>query len=142
MKFKYDSGFTFVETIVAISIILILTAIVGFTAIRYIDRSRVSACRNQIEIFRLSLQSYYIDCGQYPTEAQGLLALWEKPIISPVPQNWSGPYVDRKIPNDPWNNSYLYKNPGDYNLPFSIISYGADGITGGEGINADINSWD
>jgi len=142
MKLKSDEGFTFIETIVTISIILILSAAVGFSALKYIERARVSACRNQIEMFRLALQSYHLDCGQYPSEAQGLKALWEKPILAPVPPLWEGPYTDRQIPKDTWGNSYIYKNPGDKNLPFTIVSYGADGKEGGEGANADIYSWD
>jgi general secretion pathway protein G len=142
MRIKMDKGFTFIETIVAIAIILILSGVVGFSVLRYVENARTATCRNQIDIFRLSLQSYYLDCGQYPSQAQGLSALWEKPILAPVPSNWNGPYVDRRIPKDPWDNDYVYKNPGENNLPFSIMSYGADGKTGGEGTNADIYSWD
>jgi len=142
MKLKADRGFTFMETIVTISIILILSAAVGFSALKYIERARVSACRNQVETFRLALQSYRLDCGQYPSEAQGLKALWEKPVLAPVPIHWDGPYTDRQIPRDPWGNEYVYKNPGNKNLPFTIIAYGADGKEGGDGINADIYSWD
>jgi len=142
MKLKDDEGFTFIETIVAISIILILSAAVGFSAIKYIERARLAACRNQIETFRLALQSYLLDNSQYPTEVQGLDALWEKPTMAPVPARWEGPYVDRKIPSDPWGYSYVYKNPGDNDLPFTIVSYGADGKEGGEGANEDIHSWD
>ena len=142
MNIKTDKGFTFIETIVTISIILILSAAVGFSALKYIDRARIAACRNQIETFRLALQSYLLDCGQFPTEAQGLQALWEKPALSPVPARWDGPYVDRQIPKDPWGSNYVYKNPGDKNLPFTVMSYGADGKIGGEGMDAEIYSWD
>ena len=142
MNMKADKGFTFIETIVTISIILILSAAVGFSAIKYVDRARIAACRNQIETFRLALQSYLLDCGQFPTEAQGLQALWEKPTLAPVPSRWEGPYIDRQIPKDPWGGNYIYRNPGEKNLPFTIISYGADGKMGGEGMNADIRSWD
>jgi general secretion pathway protein G len=141
MKLQTDTGFSFIETIVAISIILILSAAVGFSAVRYIERARLAACRNQIETFRLALQSYMLDCGMYPTQAQGLAALWEKPIIAPVPPLWNGPYIDRQLPRDPWGNEYSYKNPGDKQLPFTILSYGADGTEGGEGQSADIVSW-
>jgi general secretion pathway protein G len=137
-----DGGFTFIETIVAISIILILSAGVGFSAVKYIDRARTASCRNQIEVFKLSLQSYYLDCGMFPTEAQGLQSLWEKPILAPVPPLWNGPYLDRQLPKDPWGNEYAYKNPGEKNLPYAISSFGADGKTGGEGQNADIHSWE
>ena len=142
MTLKRDYGFTFIETIVSLSIILILTAAVGFSSVKYIDKARVVSCRNQIETLRLALQSYYTDCGQYPSEAQGLIALWEKPVLAPIPLKWDGPYTDRRIPKDPWGNDYIYKKPGEKNLPFTIISYGADSMTGGEGSNADINSWD
>jgi general secretion pathway protein G len=139
---KQDPGFTFIETIVTIGIILILSAAVGFSSVRYIESARLAACGNQIETLRLSLQAYYLDCGNYPSRAQGLAALWEKPVISPVPATWNGPYTDRQIPKDPWGRDYLYKNPGDKNLPFTIMSYGADGREGGEGQDADIHSWD
>ena len=142
MTLKRDEGFTFIETLAALSIILILSAAVGFSAVRYIEKARAISCRNQIETFRMSLQSYYMDCGNYPTEFQGLKALWEKPVIAPVPPRWDGPYLDRVLPKDPWGTDYLYKNPGEKNLPFSIISLGADGKSGGEGQNADINSWE
>ena len=142
MILKADKGFTFIETIITISIILILSAAVGFSAVKYIDRARIAACRNQIETFRLALQSYFLDCGHFPTETQGLQALWEKPTLSPVPVRWDGPYVDRQIPKDPWGSDYIYKNPGEKNLPFTIISYGADGKMGGEGMDAEIHSWD
>ena len=142
MLLKSDKGFTFIETIVTISIILIMSAAVGFSAMKYVERSRIAACRNQIEVFRLALQSYMLDSGQYPTETQGLNALWERPVLSPVPHRWDGPYINRRVPLDPWGYEYLYKNPGDLNLPFSITSFGADGRIGGEGANADIHSWD
>jgi len=142
VKLKTDKGFTFIETIITVSIIVILSAVVGFSALRYVERARTASCRSQMEIFRLSLQSYYLDCGQYPTEAQGLPALWEKPIMAPVPDRWDGPYTDRRIPKDPWGNDYIYRNPGENSLPFSIMSYGADGKSGGDGSNADIRSWD
>ncbi|GHV77501.1 type II secretion system protein GspG [Spirochaetia bacterium] len=142
MRLKKDSGFTFIETIITITIIVILTAAVGFSAVKFIERAKFAACRNQIESFRLSLQSYFLDCGMYPTAAQGLSALWEKPVLAPVPAQWNGPYLDRQLPDDPWGTAYRYKNPGDKNLPFTIISYGPDGQEGGDGQNADIYSWE
>ena len=139
---KKDRGFTFIETIVTISIILILSAAVGLSAMKYVERSKIAAARNQIESFRFALQSYMLDCGQYPTELQGLIALWERPVLAPVPPGWDGPYLNRRVPLDPWGTEYVYRNPGDFNLPFSISSLGADGRIGGDGSNADIHSWD
>jgi general secretion pathway protein G len=139
---KEDEGFTFIETIITITIILILSAAVGFSSIKYVERAKVAACRNQIETFRLALQSYFLDCGHYPTETQSLEALWEKPVLSPIPASWNGPYVDRQIPKDPWGNDYVYKNPGEKNLPFTIMSHGSGVRSGGGETSDEINSWD
>jgi len=136
-----DEGWTFMETLIVIAIVLILTAIVGFTGIQYLDRARTAAARSQIDSFSLALEAYYIDCGRYPTEEQGLGALWQMPSVEPISPNWTGPYMYKKTPNDPWGNPYDYKIPGAEGLPFSIRSLGSDGREGGEGKNADINSW-
>ena len=129
------------ETLIVIAIVLILTAIVGFTGIQYLDRARTAAARSQIDSFSLALEAYYIDCGRYPTEEQGLEALWQKPSVEPLSPAWSGPYMYKKTPDDPWGNPYDYKIPGAEGLPFSVRSLGSDGREGGEGKNADINSW-
>ena len=79
---------------------------------------------------------------QYPTREQGLDALWEKPILEPVPTGWEGPYVTKKIINDPWGHPYELTVPGPNGLPFGLRSLGADGKVGGEGNNKDLMSWE
>ncbi len=138
---KEDEGFSFVEIIASLAIILILSSAVGFSALKYIEKARRTTALTQIDSFKAALQAYYIDCGRYPTEEQGLLALWQKPYMSPVPAAWNGPYTDAEIGKDPWGEDYVYKVPGENNLPYSIISYGADGKEGGEGNDEDIVSW-
>ncbi len=136
-----ESGWTFVETLIVISIILILTSTVGFMAVGYVDKARVAAARTQIENLSMALDTYFMDNGDYPSEEQGLKALWEKPILEPVPPNWAGPYMRKKITADPWGNKYEYIVPGPDNLPFGILSCGKDGTEGGGGTAEDITSW-
>ena len=69
---------------------------------------------------------------------QGLQALRVKPGDA---ENWNGPYMPKDVPKDPWQHDYIYKFPGDHGDEPDIISYGADGQPGGDGINADIGSW-
>jgi general secretion pathway protein G len=135
-----DSGWTFVESIIVITIVLILTGTVAFTATRYVDRARMASAQSQIAELELALQAYYLDTGSYPTAGQGLDALWSRPTLSPVPPQWDGPYVDGRITADPWGNRYEYRVPGVGGLPFEIVSYGADGLAGGTGSDADISS--
>ncbi len=139
---NFEEGWTFVETLIVIAIVLILTSTVGFMAFRYIDRAKVVTARSQIESFSLALNSYFFDVKTFPSQPQGLDALWKKPELSPVPDNWEGPYLDKPVPSDPWGNSYEYTTPGPNNLPFGIRSFGADGHEGGEGQNRDISSWE
>lgn len=141
MKNSHDDGFTFIETIVVIAIVITLSAGVGFSAVKYIDAAKVAATKNQIVNYKLALESYYLDCGVFPTTNQGLMALWEKPVIFPVPESWNGPYLDCEIGPDSWGRDFKYTSPGDKGLPFTIVSLGADGVSGGEKKNADLFSW-
>ena len=139
---KREEGWTFIETLIVIAIVLILTASVGFSAVKYIDKAKVVTARTQIETFVVALESFYIDCGLYPTQEQGLSVLWEKPSDDDLLDKWNGPYLYKAIPNDPWGNMYEYMIPGYYGQQYGIRSFGADGYEGGEGNNADITSWE
>ena len=92
-------GWTFVETLIVIGIILILTSAVGFMAFKYIDQAKQATAKSQIETFALALSSYYIDCKSYPDPSQGLTPLWEKPAGV---DGWNGPYIAKAVPKDPW----------------------------------------
>ncbi len=136
-----QAGFTFIEIMVAMMILLILIGAAGFTYIRYVSRARVVGAKNQVEAFSIALNSYYLDNGRYPTTEQGLTSLWEKPVLEPVPAQWNGPYLNKEVPKDPWNHEYEYRNPGPNGLPFAIRSFGADGVEGGEANDRDVLSW-
>jgi general secretion pathway protein G len=137
-----DAGFTLIEIMVAAMILLILISVAGFVVTRHIGKAKVISAKNQIQIFSMALNSYFLDSGQYPSTEQGLAALWEKPVLEPVPEGWEGPYLDKFVPEDPWDHPYEYTSPGPYGLPFGIRSFGADGLEGGEGAERDIASWE
>jgi general secretion pathway protein G len=137
---KNEEGWTFMETLVVIAIVLILTSSVGFMAIQYLDKARVATAKSQIDSFSVALESYYIDCGRYPTAEQGLSALWKKPQTEPSSDTWSGPYLYKQIPDDPWGNPYEYSTDTSDGIPYIIRSFGADGREGGEANDADITS--
>lgn len=149
IKKRKDAGFTFVETLAVLAVTAILTSQIGIAAHKMIQKARVSAAKTQIEQLKISLQSYFADCGRFPTEEQGLNALWEEPVLYPLAENWNGPYTDKKIQSDPWGTDFVYvvKDSASVvevpkGLPFGIISYGADRTSGGEGNDRDIVSWE
>lgn len=137
-----EDGWTFIETIIVMFIILILSSSVGFMGIRYLEKAKTTTAKSQIESFSLALDAYYLDNGNYPSESQGLEALWTSPGEEPVPEHWDGPYLTKPLPKDPWGNDYEYIVPGQGGLPFGIRSLGKDGGEGGEGNDADIVSWE
>ncbi len=152
---KCSEGYTYVETVAVIAIGAILTAGSVFSASKVISVAKKTAARTQIEQYSSALQTYFLDCGRFPTTEQGLSALWEKPVLYPVPENWDGPYLDREPGNDPWGTDYKYLSaessimPSEVpeKLPFILISYGPDGKEdsgagqGTTGGSDDICSW-
>lgn len=135
-----EAGWTFVEAIVVIAIIVILTGTVAFSSVRYIDRARIASAGSQLDALQLALHAYYLDNGRYPTEAQGLDSLWTRPAIAPIAEAWNGPYVERAIGTDPWGSAFDYRAPGPNGLPFEIRSLGADHLPGGAAAAADLST--
>jgi len=131
------AGWTFVETLIVIGIILVLTSAVGFMAFKYLDQAKQATAKSQIETLATALNSYYFDVKKLPSTEEGLEALWTKPSSA---EGWNGPYIAKAVPKDPWGRPYLYQVPGPQGLPFVIRCLGADGVEGGEGPNADSSS--
>jgi general secretion pathway protein G len=140
---KNDKGFTLLEIIVVVFILSLLAAIVAPKIIGRTDDARIAQAKIQVKNFETALKLFKLDNGFYPSTEQGLSSLVEKPTSGQIPQKYrEGGYLEqKKIPADPWGNAYVYLCPGLHG-DYDIISYGADGKEGGEGKDADINSWD
>lgn len=133
-----EHGFTLVEILVVITIIGMIMALVGPRVLNYLTESKSKAARIQIESFGSALDLFFLDAGRYPTSAEGLNALAQKPGTL---TGWNGPYVKGgAIPNDPWGKAYVYRSPGQHG-PYDILSHGSDGQEGGTGPASDITSW-
>jgi general secretion pathway protein G len=127
-------------------VIVILGILAGLIIPRIMGRpeeARQMKAKVQMESIETALRLYKLDNGDYPTTEQGLQALVEPPTVGALPRAWrEGGYLEKgKMPKDPWENDYIYLCPGLHG-DFDLISYGADGQPGGEGKNADINSWE
>lgn len=133
-------GFTLIEIMVVVVILGILAALVVPNILGRPDEARIVAARQDINTIVQALKLYRLDNRFYPSTDQGLLALVERPDTSPVPGNWKqGGYLDR-LPKDPWGNDYQYLNPG-LRGEIDVYSLGSNSAPGGEGIDADIGSW-
>lgn len=131
-------GFTLIELMVVLVIIGVLAALIVPNVLNRADDAKVTAARTDVNNLMSQLKLYKLDNQRYPTQDQGLTALVQRPASGPAAPNWRS-YID-KLPKDPWGNNYQYLNPG-INGEVDIMSLGADGKTGGEGLDADIGSW-
>jgi general secretion pathway protein G len=137
-KARNTDGFTLVELLVVMIIIGLLAALVGPRFIRQEEKAKVKAAKAQIELLSTALDTFRLDVGRYPTSQEGLEALRTQPGGI---ERWDGPYLKKDVPLDPWGKAYVYKSPGEHG-PFDILSYGADGVPGGDGDNHDLASWE
>lgn len=137
-----NSGFSLVELLVAVSIMLILAGVVAVNLAKDPGKARVARAKSDIAALKSAVRIYERDNGILPTKGQGLEALVARPTKAPVPKNWrDGGYIDSiSLPLDPWGNDYIYYVPGRHSEAFEIVSYGADGQPDGEDENADISS--
>ena len=133
-------GFTLIEIMVVVIILGILAAIVAPNVIGRVDDAQIARAQQDLRGIENALKFYRLDNFVYPTNEQGLQALVTKPN-DPNIRNWkTGGYLDR-LPKDPWGNEYQYLNPGQ-NGEVDIYTLGRDGRPGGEGIDADLGSWE
>jgi general secretion pathway protein G len=131
-------GFTLIEILVVVVILGILAAIVVPKVMERPGEARVVRAQQDIRGIASALGLYKLDNFVYPTTAQGLDALVNKPSGQPDAPNWKG-YLDN-LPKDPWGRPYQYQSPGQHGA-FDVFSWGADGKPGGEGENADVGNW-
>ncbi len=134
-------GFTLIEIMVVVVILGILAAIVVPRLMGRPEQARRTRAAVDIKSLEEALGLYKLDNGFYPSTEQGLQALVTQPDTGRIPTRYhDGGYL-KKVPVDPWGHDYVYLSPGLHG-DVDIISYGSDGEAGGEGDNADVNSWE
>jgi general secretion pathway protein G len=140
---KNVRGFTLIELMVVIIILGILAMYVAPKIMGRPDEARQVKARLDIASLETAIKLYRLDNGMYPGTEQGLQALVAQPETGTLAKKWrKGGYLEKnRVPKDPWGNEYIYLCPG-VNDDYDITSYGADGVSGGEDKNKDINSWE
>lgn len=136
-RLRLQAGYSLMEVLIAVAIIATLAALVAPRLFGQLDSSRQAAALTQIRMVETALDTMRLDLGRYPSQEEGLVLL-----VAPsadVGGSWSGPYMDGGLPQDPWGRPYQYEAGEDLSRRGRVISFGADGEPGGEGLNADID---
>ncbi len=127
-----------IELIVVLVILGLLAAVVGPKIFGKFFQAKREIARIQISEFEETLSLFNFQIGRYPTTSEGLDALIHDPGNIP---SWNGPYLKKEVvPEDPWRRPYVYRCPGQHG-DYDLLSFGPDGVEGGEGENADVTSW-
>jgi general secretion pathway protein G len=88
-------------------------------------------------VIKEPLMKFQQHIGRFPTTKEGLDALTRCP--PGMESLWRGPYVDERMPLDPWKRPYQYRSPGEHNRDtYEVWSLGADGTPSAD----DIGNWD
>ncbi len=137
-KNRNRKAFTLVELLVVVLIITMLAAFVTPKFFSGIGKTKAQLTKAKMAIIENALARFYIDCGRYPDDSEGLEVL----VVAPADieeDKWNGPYLKRSDLLDLWDNPYIYIAEGEYNPgSFDLVSLGADMMDGGEGDNEDI----
>ena len=134
---RWYRGFTLLELLV---VMVIISLLAGFVAPKYfaqVGKAEGRTAQAQVQAIKRALEQYRLDTGHFPTTKAGLVALTTRP---PGEKKWTGPYLEKAAPRDPWDRPYFYASPGDHG-DFDLASYGKDGQPGGSGKSADITTW-
>ena len=133
-------GFSLIEIIVVVIIIGLLASIVAPMVSDQADKARIQKAKADFKAIQTALKLYQLDNFVYPTSEQGLAALVTKPSLAPIPRNYKANGYIEQLQEDPWGRPYLYMSPGEGH-EYDIYTLGADGVSGGDGQNADISIW-
>jgi general secretion pathway protein G len=136
-------GFTLIELMVVVIILGILALYIGPKIMGEPEKAKRVKAKMDIATLETALKMYKLDNGVYPSTEQGLQSLVEMPETGIVPKNWrKGGYIEKnRVPKDPWGNEFVFISPGAHG-DFDLISYGLDGVPGGEDEGGlDINNW-
>lgn len=126
------------ELLVVVAILGLLAAVAVPQVLSYLGRAKTDTAAIQIQQLSTTLDLFRLDTGRYPTEEEGLQALFEPPADA---DNWNGPYLQKQdMMLDPWSAPFVYRYPREHG-PYDLLTLGADGQEGGEGEDQDVVSW-
>jgi len=132
-------GFTLLEMMVVLFILTLVATVVAPKILGRTEEARHAKAVADMKGIEQALNLYLMDAGTYPTTQQGLEALVHRPEVPPLPRVWNADGYLPRVPADPWDHPYVYVADGNR---FTLKSLGADGVEGGEGKFADLDSKD
>jgi general secretion pathway protein G len=120
---------TLIEIMVVVAILGMIAGVVGVAVMKNFDTAKVQTAQLDIKGFSDGLRLFKLKHSRFPTTSEGLVILYTEGFLEGDPKK------------DPWGNDYVYICPGTKHPDsYDIISYGADGKSGGDNMDADVSN--
>jgi len=124
-------GFTIIEMLAVLMIISFIAVFVGTRVFKGMGKAKRDIAKAKMALIENALGRFFYDCGRFPSQDEGLEALLVAP--ADLEEKWNGSYLKQSDLLDSWDNPYEYVEDGVINMgSYDLISYGADGMEGGE----------
>jgi general secretion pathway protein G len=128
-------GLTLVELLAVLVVVSLLAGALTTGFVGLFEHGKHELAKTGVSLAASRVQAYRVATGRWPDPSQGLAALSDGSAVPADPY-----YLNADQLIDPWGAAYVLEVPGPNGHPFQVVSYGADGVPGGERENADISS--
>lgn len=136
-------GFTLIEVMIVIAIVLALSAIVALRLFGRKEQADVSLTQTDVNNIKRAFQLFRLDFNRWPTDEEGVAVLWDKEKLDPeADQTKWQKYLDEPMAKDRWGNEWEYRQLSERGdeTEYDLWSFGPNGEDeSGEG--DDITSW-
>jgi general secretion pathway protein G len=137
------AGFTLIEVMIVIAIVLALATVVGVAVFGRRDQAKKDMGTIDLNTIKNAMGQFRLDFDRWPKDEEGVAVLWDKSKLDPEaePSKWKGPYLQEPMPKDRWGNEWGYRQVSERSndeTKFDLWSFGPDGQ---EGTEDDLNSW-
>lgn len=134
MKRAPDEGMTLVELLVVIVLISLLAGVIYKGVIAQGDSAKAEINVVRMEKVKSALGQYRLKYNTYPSQLQDLVSA--SPDIRKAGKLFT-PLVDEDDLKDVWGFPYMYRSDND-GRSYALVTFGSDGIDGGEGPKQDV----
>lgn len=136
------AGFTLIEVMIVIAILLALGGMVGFVLWQRQKEANVKITKLNIQNLKRGVEQFRMDFDRWPTDEEGLAVLWSKDTLgADADQTKWKKILSEPLTADYWGTAWGYRAEGEQNGDpemFEIWSFGPDKE---EGTEDDITSW-
>lgn len=133
-------GFTLIEVMIVLAIVLALGTIVGLAVLSKRDQANVDLAKTDMTRLDSGLKWFYFQYNRYPTDEEGLAVLWSSETLDPEldASTWKA-QLDKALPKDRWGNEWMYQQQRDDDASkYALWSVGPDGE---DGTDDDLKAW-